>query len=179
MATWHRAADPVLNSDLESLAATQGHVLRVTAAPEAARMMRQAVAAAAAPVAAAAEGGRGKGPIVTVLFPHDISWQTVAAAAAAAGDGDADGGTAGGVEGSRSREGTREDSGSTNEAELASSPGALAFIRGCAEALKEAGARGKAALLLGGAATLDDGVCVFRFGLTCAVFNGLDSLVRD
>jgi acetolactate synthase-1/2/3 large subunit len=144
MATWHRSADPVLNCDLESLAATQGRVLKVTAAGDAGSVMRQAVAAAVA-------GGEGVGgadaaasSIVTVLFPHDISWAKADDSASA---------VAAGTNGSSSGSGQA----------LADDPGAVAFMRGCAAALKEAGARGKAAILLGGAATLQDGAIPFQF----------------
>lgn len=73
MATWHRAADPVLNCDIESLAATQGRVMRVHTPTDAPTTLTAAVAAASDP--SADEGGS----VVTVVFPHDVSWQPAVA----------------------------------------------------------------------------------------------------
>jgi hypothetical protein len=146
MATWHRAADPVLNCDLEALAETVGAVTRIESPGDAARVTRAAVEAAtagAAGTAAAATGdnfdckhpapqqglqqGSSCGPsVVTVIMPHDVSWQP-APEGANAGPPAAAASTcsSAAVNGAGGRLG--------GGCGLASHPGAQEFIRGCAE----------------------------------------------
>ncbi|KAI8469996.1 MAG: thiamine pyrophosphate enzyme, N-terminal TPP binding domain-containing protein [Monoraphidium minutum] len=160
MATWHRAADPVLNSDIEALAATQGRVFTIASPAAAAPTLAAAVRAAAAPAAAASEGGS----VVTVVFPHDVSWQP--AAAPPGGSGGSGTEQSGGGEAMMPAAGAAE--GEAAAAAALESEGAREFIRGCAKALREAGARGKAAVLLGGRATLEEGGALRNAGLVAA-----------
>jgi hypothetical protein len=143
MATWHRAADPVLNSDIEALAATQGRVMRVASPAAAGPTLAAAVAAASAPAAPEGGGGEGEGPagpsnVVTVVFPHDVSWQK----AVAAGD-ETDGGVPSGdcmvVGGPRAMAGAAGAAAGAAVAEAGvaaaapQSEGAREFIKRCAK----------------------------------------------
>lgn len=132
MSTWHRAADPVLNSDLEALAATQGRVVTIGSSAAAAPKLAAAAADAARPSAAEGES------IVTVVFPHDISWQP--AAADGAGDGSAPGAAAlngaapaAEVAGPAAGPGAAAADGDSEAAAALESEGAKEFICGCAK----------------------------------------------
>lgn len=150
MATWHRAADPPLNGDIEALARSQGPVLRVRGAAEAAATMSEAVARAVRPAAP----DDHLGSVVTVVFPHDVSWQRLLPLpAAVAPPPPPPPPLPASLAEQQQQQPQQQES---RRGALSSDPAAVEFLRRCAAAIFEAGRRGKAALLLGGAALLDE-----------------------
>jgi len=136
MATWHKGADPLLNMDIAALAATVSKSVH-TCQPGESLGAAMHAAATEAQQAPAAGGSR----VATLVVPHDLSWE-------------------------RSRS---SSSGSSSEGQLAAAgeeKGAVGviqegspearFLRDCAAAL-QACPRGKAALLVGGTASLAEG----------------------
>lgn len=180
------ALDPPLNQDIEALAATvSGAVLAVTS-PETVHTTVQAALAATRPPSATAApaltapggssaaagsnsssiGNRSCCPgskVATVIFPHDITW-TPAAADAAAAASEVPAGSSAAATGAKLATATAQlfitpNSKSSNgqaNLRLADSPAACKFMAGCAAALQQA-PRGRAAVLLGGAALLSEG----------------------
>ena len=144
MATWHKAADPLLNSDIPALAQTVScHTHTCVPGEDMGAAMTAAVAAALAePGAAGAGAGRGAGSsrVATLIVPHDLSLQPAAGADTSAGS------TACGA-----------PSAVSPVVAGGLAPGAQQFVREAAAAL-QACPRGKAALYLGGRAGLAQGV---------------------
>lgn len=173
-ATWHKAADPVLAQDIQALAATvSGHVLSIQSPETVADTVERALVTLATPVAPASSGtgsssqaaatgvtdppkttpaaAQGEGGsssrtscpssrVVTVVLPHDISWAPAAAAGLAPA----------------SQPNLHQLSAQQAPLTVAASPAAQRFLSDCAAALVAA-PRGKAALVLGGAALLAEG----------------------
>ncbi len=71
MATWHAAADPPLASDIPAIAGAVGHVVCVGSRAEAHGAAVAALARCALPAEGAAQGSR----VVTLILPHDVSWE--------------------------------------------------------------------------------------------------------
>jgi hypothetical protein len=100
--------------------------------------------------------------VVTVVFPHDISWMPAEPAAAAAGIDHAPASSSthsAAADGLASAAATQINPGGSQQQQqqrLADSPAACQLLKDCAAALRAA-PRGKAALLLGGTALLDEG----------------------
>ena len=151
MATWHRAADPPLNMDIEGLADTvSSRVETVQSIARAPSIMAKAVAAAAEPKAPT------ESSIVTVILPHDLSWASVEPSPQnqpastymefqfPCTNAAADIGPHAIV------------NGSTQVPTSTASPAVKAFIHDCAAALK-ACKPGKLAVYLGGQALKDEG----------------------
>lgn len=169
-ATWHKAADPALAQNIQALAATVSREVLTVSNPElVVSRVQQALTALAQPVrtissnANASGSGSSTSPqpaatgladvtvqvcsgsrVVTLVFPHDISWAPAAAAAAA---------PAADIDLSLNVRQPSQQQAPTN---LQSSPGALRFLSDCAAALVAAAPR-KAAIVLGGAALLMEG----------------------
>lgn len=128
MATWHKGADPLLNSNIPALA---GIVSRHTHTCAPGENLGAAMAAAVA--ATTGPDGAGGSRVSTLIVPHDLSWER----AHPAGDAAA-----------------QAPEPSKASGELA--PGAAKFVREAAAALR-ACPRGKAAIYLGGRAGLAEG----------------------
>jgi acetolactate synthase-1/2/3 large subunit len=157
-ATWHQAADPVLAQDIQALAATvSGAVLTIASPAQAASSVHAALALAstsggnssllssdgdkaAATTADVKPGSCPASKVVTLVLPHDVSWTPPPPLPAAPAATE-----------SHLRCLPRQ-------LRLSESPAGWQFLADCAAALRAA-PRGKAALLLGGAALLNDGVC--------------------
>lgn len=143
MATWHKGADPLLNMDIAALAGTVSKTVHTCAQGESLGG-GMAAAVAATQHAEAAGGSR----IATLIVAHDLSWERSSAAVGA--------GAAGGP--AAAQQTTLGGSINGSNGGLAMGPGSAAgrFIADCAAALRRC-PRGRAALLVGGAATLADG----------------------
>lgn len=140
MATWHKAADPLLNSDIPSLAATASAATHVCAPGE-----DLGAAMAAAVAATRAPGSAGASRVVTLIVPHDLSWQR--------GRDDNDAPLNGQGQGAASN----ASAGPLEAAPAGGlAPAAQRFVREAAAAL-QACPRGKAALYIGGRAALAAG----------------------
>jgi acetolactate synthase-1/2/3 large subunit len=191
-ATWHKSADPPLMQDIQALASTVSReVVTITAPEVAVSAVQQALAALAKPVppnssirnsmssssgstsvaAAAAGGGVNEhtvqtcpsSRVVTLVFPHDVSWtpavtspalKQVPPSAAAAAAAPSAAATA--VAAAAGQLSLSELSLQQGPARLADSPAAQRFLSDSAAALRAA-PHGKAALVLGGAALLPQG----------------------
>ena len=141
MATWHKAADPLLNSDIPALAHTVScHTHTCAPGEDLGEAMAAAVVAASAAPGSAGAGGGGAGSsrVATLIVPHDLSWQPAAGGISKAG-------------GSAAMPATAAPTAAGGLA-----PGAQQFVREAAAALR-ACPRGKAALYLGGRAALAQG----------------------
>ena len=133
MATWHKAADPLLDMDIAALAATVSkEVVSCGDGDSLAVKMSQACAAAKAATPA------GHSRIATLVVPHNMSWERTPTAATAPSPSSS----------------LRKLSGSIKEANEMSQP-VHEFLSSCAQALKDC-PRGKAALYIGGQAALTD-----------------------
>jgi acetolactate synthase I/II/III large subunit len=131
MATWHKAADPLLDMDIPALAGTVSKtVLRIGAGDDPAAKMAEACAATK--WADVAGGSR----IATVIAPHDVSWER-----GGGGGGGGGGGATAASAGPRA---------------VDNHPGGMQFIQECAAALRKC-PRGKAAIYIGGSAAIADG----------------------
>lgn len=71
MASWHEAADPLLNMDMCALAGT---VSKVTAVAKSAGELSKEVKAACLAAHSAEEAGGSK--VSTLIIPHDLTWST-------------------------------------------------------------------------------------------------------
>jgi acetolactate synthase-1/2/3 large subunit len=133
MASWHSAADPLLNMDIDALAGTVSRtVVRCATEDSPAARMAEACAAAASPAPA------GAPRVATLIVPHDLSWERSPAAKPKV-----------------------ESNGSPMAAaglgpSPSLSPAAQEFLGAVAQALRCC-PRGKVALYLGGAASIVDG----------------------
>lgn len=143
MATWHRPADPLLNSDIPALAATvSSHTHVCRPGEDLGAAMTAAVAAATS-----RDGSAGSSRVATLVVPHDLSWER----------------RAGAEDHASVARGLDETVASAPAAVQTSSqpreplPAAVqAFVRGAAAAL-QACPRGRAALYIGGRAALAEG----------------------
>jgi acetolactate synthase-1/2/3 large subunit len=159
MATWHKAADPLLNSDIPALAAAvSGHTHTCRRGEDLGGAMAAAVAASRQGSRAAAHGAGGGAVgsrVSTLIVPHDLSWEQSQALPAAC----------------------------TPAAQPPTPglpPGAEQFVRDAAAALT-ACPRGAAALYIGGRAALADGAggklrAVARFPWATLLFRNCYNL---
>ncbi|KAL4420103.1 hypothetical protein ABPG77_000584 [Micractinium sp. CCAP 211/92] len=143
MATWHRPADPLLNSNIPALAGTvSSHTHVCVPGEDLGAAMTAAVAAATCPT-----GSAGGSRVVTLVVPHDLSWERGEAAGHHIGTKLGLGGPAAGTSAAM-------QPGSHPQGPL---PQAVQdFVHGAAAALR-ACPRGKAALYIGGRAALAEG----------------------
>ena len=147
MATWHKAADALLDSDIPALAASVG---RHTHTCRRGEDLGAAMAAAVAATTEGASAGAGRSRVATLIVPHDLAWER---------EGTAPGYGAGTcIDGS----GSSQAAAAANEvsalhlSEQQLPPGAQRFVREAAAALRACPA-GKAALYIGGRAALAEG----------------------
>lgn len=161
-ATWHKAADPPLAQNIQALASTvSGKVLSIAAADSAASTVQEALEALAGPKDASSTSSdvvsRAPGVdtcpssrVVTLVFPHDVSWTPAPTLNSSAAS------LAGPAATALVHHGAAVGAGSI-EARLSASPAARRFLSDCAAAMQRA-PRGKVALVLGGNALLSTGM---------------------
>ncbi|KAI3427920.1 hypothetical protein D9Q98_006312 [Chlorella vulgaris] len=163
MATWHKAADPLLNSDIGALAAA------VSCHTHTCQPGENLSAAMAAAVAATAIGGEGASQaaggsrVATLIVPHDLSWERgndTATEANPVGSG-----TSGPAAHAPAALPHSQHSIAAPAPGLPA--GAQRFVREAAAALK-ACPRGKAALYIGGRAALAEGEALLSCGRIAA-----------
>ncbi|EFN57872.1 hypothetical protein CHLNCDRAFT_56997 [Chlorella variabilis] len=154
MATWHKAADALLDSDIPALAASVG---RHTHTCRRGEDLGAAMAAAVAATTEGASAGAGSSRVATLIVPHDLAWER---------EGTAPGYGAGTcIDGS----GSSQAAAAANEvsalhlSEQQLPPGAQCFVREAAAALRACPA-GKAALYIGGRAALAEGGALLSCG---------------
>ncbi|PSC72378.1 acetolactate synthase large subunit [Micractinium conductrix] len=144
MATWHKGADPLLNSDIAALASTVGtHVHACTPGEDLGAAMAAAVGATAG-----SRGAPGDSRVATLIVPHDLSWQRSEEDGAA-------------VQPHANVPAAGAAQGAPLPAEV------QRFVREAAAALR-ACPRGKAALYIGGAACLAEGDALPNVGRIAA-----------
>jgi acetolactate synthase-1/2/3 large subunit len=157
MATWHKAADPLLDMDIPSLARAVSKTV-VECRPGDDLHAAMAAACRATHVADAVGGSR----VTTIIVPHDLSWERTP--------------DAGGDRAERRRSAPTSPPqpppvaapAAMPAAEaLEASPGAAEFVKECAAALRRC-PRGKAALYIGGRAGLADGQALQNAGRVAA-----------
>ncbi|GAB4823280.1 hypothetical protein N2152v2_010326 [Parachlorella kessleri] len=151
MATWHKEADPLLNMDIAALAATVSTSVHTCQRGES---LAAAMSAAAAEARQASAVGGSR--VATLVVPHDMSWERTDS-----GSSSSSGGGSGGQQVAAGKEKR-----AVGEIIQEGSPEA-SFLRDCAAALK-ACPRGKAALLIGGRATLAQGEALANAGRIAA-----------
>lgn len=143
MATWHHPADPLLNSDIPALAGTVSSHTHVCVPGEDLGAAMAAAVAAATCTAGSAGGSR----VVTLVVPHDLSWERGEAAGHHTGTKLGLGGPAACTP--AATQPSPQPRGPLPQA-------VQGFVRGAAAALR-ACPRGKAALYIAGRAALAQG----------------------
>lgn len=138
MATWHKAADPLLNMNIESIAGTvSDHVRTCTAGDDLYAAMAEACLWARRPKAV------GGSSISTLIVPHDMSWEMSDMRVI---DGSYSLGSLDVTDMSQGREMVQQ------------------FVEDCAKVLVDPGRRGKVAIYAGGAATIQDDDALLYLG---------------
>lgn len=163
MATWHKQADPLLDMDIGSLAATvSSSVIHCTLADNPKEKMADAIQAAQTPAVA------GTSRVSTLIVPHDLSWTRIETIH-----------QGGNVNGSARRSPSRSPSHSPSRSLSRNQSyrrptlpdGVLAFIRDCASALIDQSAQGSVALYIGGRAALCENGALLAVGRIAAALK--------
>ena len=139
MATWHKAADPLLNMNIESIAGTvSGHVRTCTTGDDLYAAMAEACLWARRPRAVDSSS------ISTLIVPHDLSWEKSDLRV---------------IDGSYSLGSLSVAANKSQESEMVRQ-----FVKDCAEALADPARKGKVAIYAGGAATIQDDDALLYLG---------------
>ena len=151
MATWHKAADPLLNMDIESIAWTvSSHVRTCVEGNDLYAAMAEACLVARKPRAINGSG------ISTLIVPHDLSWQK--------GEGRDRRGSYS-LQSSKSSVKHAEEKEKEKEKEQEQANEMLQrFVQDCAKALTDPAKKGKVAIYASGAATIQDDDALLYLG---------------
>jgi acetolactate synthase-1/2/3 large subunit len=161
MASWHKQADPLLNMDIESLAATvSSSVIQCTLADDPRERMAAAIRAAETPAVA------GTSRVSTIIVPHDLSWTRSELKKVPQGSN-------GSARRSSSRSPPRSLSSQaqTPLQTVVLPETVLSFVKDCASSLIDQSSRGKVAIYIGGRAALSENGALYAVGRIAAALQ--------